>query len=77
MPNSHQCTTLSEAAACADTLAGCSDTDGRLIGFAIRVALAAIRSHHECAFVEMLTRLNDHYSLCEGHQQHVPERSGH
>lgn len=76
MPNS-QCTTLSDAAACADTLGGCPDAEGRVIGFAIRVAIRAIESNHECTFVEMLASLSNHYDLCEGSQYHQAKQEGH
>lgn len=71
------CTTLNQAQRCAETLTAYGEADGRVIGFAIQVALAAIQSHHECAFVEMLTRLNDHYALCEGSRHHGTEQEGH
>lgn len=75
--NQPTCTTLSEAETCASVLAACPDADGRVIGFAIQVAIAAIKSNHGCAFVETLIYLNDHYSLCGGTREHAHDSEGH
>lgn len=71
------CTTLNQAESCAARMAAGDDADGRVIGFAIQVAIRAIQTNHGCAFVEHLTLLSDHYGLCTGHATQNENREGH
>lgn len=75
--NHSTCTTLLEAETCAVALAACPDADGRVIGLAIQVAIAALRSNHGVPFVTMLAHLDAHYSRCDGAQEHLINQGGH